>query len=79
MTIQSWEELDQRLRALGLHIEKGTLHWETTVVDHADKLKAQRDAGMDFAMRVERYANQNGDDFLWQKARMAIIEMRGPA
>jgi hypothetical protein len=76
MTIQSWEEMDQRLADLGLIIETGTEDWIERIVDHANTLKAQRDAGFDFAQRVERYAHDRGDDFLWQKARIAIIEMR---
>ena len=76
--INSWEDMNQRLAALGLTIE-GTIDWIEMVLDLADTLKAQRDAGIDFAMRVERYAHQNGDDFLWQKSRIAIIAMRDNA
>jgi len=41
--IESWEELDKRLSRMGLHIEAGSLDWMSRVVDHAAKIKAERD------------------------------------
>ena len=53
--IETWGELDQRLSKLGLHIEGGALNWVSRIIDHADKLKAERDAAeakLEKAMQV---------------------------
>jgi hypothetical protein len=42
-SIESWEELDERLSRLGLHIEAGSVNWVSRIVDYASKIKAERD------------------------------------
>jgi len=61
-----------------------TLAWMMGAADARDKAKARIGAleaklakAEDFVRRAIRYAGNNGDDFLSDKGREALLELRG--
>ena len=47
--------------------------------DRIEELEAKLTQAEDFVLRTLRYAGNNGDDFLADKARAALAELKGEA
>jgi hypothetical protein len=52
--------------------------WLTDLAaDRIEELQAKLTQAEDFVLRTLRYAGNNGDDFLADKARAALAELKG--
>ena len=68
------DDLVKRLRDVVNYYNSGG-RW--AAADRIEELEAKLAQAEDFVLRTIRYAGNNGDDFLADKARAALAELKG--